>query len=82
MSHGTEGRDGPEHVKAMTAALADRVPVRINRNFMNYPLARDTRAQANWFCGDETGRWMADLPITCGCLCRCLLQQQPKTWSL
>ena len=62
MSHGTEGRDGPEHVKAMTAAVADRVPVRINRNFMNYPLARDARAQANWFRGGKTGRWMADLP--------------------
>src|SRR5262245_7893210 len=29
---------------------------------MNYPLARDARAQANWFRGGKTGRWMADLP--------------------
>ena len=62
MSRRTEDWDGPEHAKAKTAALADRVPVRINRNLMNYPLARDARAQANWFCGGKTGRWMADLP--------------------
>src|SRR5262249_23032297 len=62
MSRRTEDWDRPEHAKAKTAALGDRVPVRINRNFMNYPLARDARAQANWFRGSKTGRWMADLP--------------------
>ena len=29
---------------------------------MGYPLARDARAQANWFRGGKTGRLMADLP--------------------
>ena len=38
------------------------MPVKLNRNFLNFPLARDTRAKANWFQGSRTGRWLADLP--------------------
>src|SRR5262249_11201702 len=38
------------------------VPVKINRNFLNFPLARDTRTKAQWFQASKTGRWMADLP--------------------
>jgi hypothetical protein len=39
-----------------------RVPVKINRNLMNFPLARDARAKVEWFQGSKTGRWMAYLP--------------------
>jgi hypothetical protein len=35
--------------------------VKINRNLMNFPLARDARAKVEWFQG-KTGRWLADLP--------------------
>lgn len=42
--------------------LHRRVPVKINRNFLNFPLARDTRTKADWFEDSQTGRWMADLP--------------------
>jgi hypothetical protein len=36
--------------------------VKLNRNFLNFPLARDTRAKADWVQESKTGRWMADLP--------------------
>src|SRR5262249_12886298 len=39
-----------------------RVPVKINRNLMNFPLARDARTQARWFQGSKTGQWMAYQP--------------------
>jgi hypothetical protein len=39
-----------------------RVPVKINRNMMNFPLARDVRAKPEWFQGSKTGHWIADLP--------------------
>src|SRR4051812_14856261 len=29
---------------------------------MNFPLARDTRAQVDWYRGVNTGRWIAYLP--------------------
>lgn len=41
--------------------VLERVPVKLNRNFLNFPLARDTRAQAKW-AQSKTGGWMADLP--------------------
>ena len=46
---------------AVNRAL-QRVPVKINRNLMHFPLARDARAKVGWFQGIKTGRWMADLP--------------------
>ena len=53
----------PQAVPAYSRAVAlERVPVKLNRNFLNFPLARDTRAKANWFQGSKTGRWLADLP--------------------
>ena len=53
----------PQAVPAYSRAVElERVPVKLNRNFLNFPLARDTRAKANWFQGSRTGRWSADLP--------------------
>ena len=53
----------PQAVPAYSRAVElERVPVKLNRNFLNFPLARDTRAKANWFQGSKTGRWLADLP--------------------
>jgi hypothetical protein len=36
--------------------------LRLNRNFMNYPLARDTRQQVVWGRGKDSKRWQANLP--------------------
>ena len=33
----------------------------VNRNLMNYPLARDLRVRASW-SKSNTGRWFCDLP--------------------
>jgi hypothetical protein len=44
------------------AQAPERVPVKLDRNFLNFPLARDKRTKAHWFQGSKTGRWMADLP--------------------
>ena len=53
----------PQAVPAYSRAVElERVPVKLNRNFLNFPLARDTRAQANWAQDSTTGRWSADLP--------------------
>src|ERR1700693_1303316 len=34
----------------------------INRNFLNYPIARDPRVRLIWEKSPKTGRWLADLP--------------------
>jgi hypothetical protein len=55
--------DGAGIIKGQAKAHAiERVPVKINRNLLNFPLARDGRAKVEWFQGSNTGRWMADLP--------------------
>jgi len=36
--------------------------VKLNRNFMNYPLARDLRTKTLWYPRGKTGRWFAELP--------------------
>jgi hypothetical protein len=51
--------DDPQKVPVR---VPERVPVKLNRNFLNFPLARETRAKASWFQGSETGVWLADLP--------------------
>jgi hypothetical protein len=38
------------------------MPLRLNRNFMNYPLARDPRVAATWRLGNHGGDWYAVLP--------------------
>jgi hypothetical protein len=42
--------------------VPERVPVKLNRNFLNFPLARDTRVKVDWVQESKTGRWIADLP--------------------
>jgi hypothetical protein len=37
-------------------------PVRANRNFLNYPLARGIRTKANWQWDAATKHWVAHLP--------------------
>jgi hypothetical protein len=54
---GRQSEPGRNRLRAL-----ERVPVKLNRNFLNFPLARDTRAKAEWFQGSKTGCWMADLP--------------------
>ena len=34
----------------------------VDRNLMNYPLARDLRVKASWSKSSKTGRWFCDLP--------------------
>ena len=34
----------------------------INKNLLNYPLARSTRVHADWRRSKKTGRWLCDLP--------------------
>ena len=34
----------------------------VDRNLMNYPLARDPRVKASWSKSSKTGRWFCDLP--------------------
>ena len=34
----------------------------VDRNLMNYPLARDSRVKASWSKSSKTGRWFCDLP--------------------
>jgi hypothetical protein len=34
----------------------------INRNFCNYPIARDSHVRPRWGKGKNTGRWLCDLP--------------------
>src|SRR5262245_23746494 len=36
--------------------------VRLNRNLLNYPLARDVRTTVQWRNSPKTGRWLAALP--------------------
>ena len=46
----------------MTKQRNVHVPVKLNRNFLNFPLARDQRTKAEWFQDSKTGNWAADLP--------------------
>lgn len=40
----------------------ERTPLRLNRNLMNFPLARDVRMDVQWHTSEKTGRWIAKLP--------------------
>jgi hypothetical protein len=57
----------PEPVLAPDPAPAlmptpERVRLLLNRNLMNYPLARDRRSTMYWRKSPSTGRWVAQLP--------------------
>jgi hypothetical protein len=66
LDQGPDPQLSPESAQAdpadSKAPVPERVPVKLNRNFLNFPLARDTRAKADWVQESKTGRWMADLP--------------------
>jgi hypothetical protein len=62
MRHGAALFKHGQRLSGTINRALQRVPVKINRNLMHFPLARDTRAKADWFQGIKTGRWMADLP--------------------
>jgi hypothetical protein len=55
------GEIGSRDIADRKGAL-QRVGVKINRNLMHFPLARDVRTKAVWSQCSETGGWMADLP--------------------
>jgi hypothetical protein len=67
MSRAIEDREdvcGPDRRSTtdVEGRVLEPVPVKINRNFLNFPLARDTRTKVEWFQESKTGRWLADLP--------------------
>jgi hypothetical protein len=50
------------HIKASSKRKPARRFVMLNKNFANYPLARDSRVVMPWLKSQKTGRWLAELP--------------------
>ena len=53
----------PTSPPAPTPSKRSAVPLRLNRNFANYPLARDARVDLHWWKSAETGEWISELPF-------------------
>jgi hypothetical protein len=54
------GRNGKPETRAVETS--DIPFLQLNKNFSNYPLARDARVSLAWRKSERTGRWLADLP--------------------